>query len=252
MLPILDGQPEISFIFDSKIDTGNTLDKIRNYGFAGGLLGNILGAKYKIQYMYSTDLFRHGIYNSTYDRTKTGYLAEVTDYLTDKEPVEVSTDVFEDGAFYGDSYEYYNPLINQGVYGSVAWEIGKILDLSGGYKWPWTSDGMDFENDYLHLTVTLKPDVIPVVGVHGSLTYDRTGLVGSIIDASENSDLNFALVDANTVLKGEVIVPLADTLDVALTLASALERDDDGNVYYDDDGNTHAYYSFTFDTRVSF
>jgi len=112
---------------------------------------------------------------------------------------------------------------------------------------------LDFENDYLHFSVTLKPDVIPVVGVHGSLTYDRTGFVGSMLDDNDKFDFGgFSFVDENTVLKGEIIVPVAPTLDMAATLASSLERDGDGNVVYDENGKTNPYYAFTIDTRIHF
>jgi len=254
MIPVINGQPQLNFFFDINIEDDNVFNKLRNYGAAGGLLGNILGAQYKVQYMYSTDLFRHGLYNSTYDRTKTEYLGEVVSYLSAKTDTDVDADGIQ-GDFYTDStYGYYEPLINQGVYGALSWDIGKILDISGGYKWPWNNSGdLDFENDYLHFSVTLKPDVIPVVGVHGSLTYDRTGFVGSMLDDNDKFDFGgFSFVDENTVLKGEIIVPVAPTLDMAATLASSLDRDGDGNVVYDENGKTNPYYAFTIDTRIHF
>ncbi|MBI9103625.1 MAG: FecR domain-containing protein [Spirochaetales bacterium] len=251
MVPVIDGQPQVNFFLDLNIEDDNFLNKLRNYGFAGGLLGNILGAQYKVQYMYSTDLFRHGLYNSTYDRTKTDYLEEVVGYLSAKKDIDTTTK----GAFYSSTdYAYYEPLKNQGVYGALSWDILKMVDVTGGYKWPWNNSGeLDFENDYLHFSVTLQPDVIPVVGIHGSLTYDRTGFVGSMLDADDNLDFGqFSFVDENTVLKGEIIVPVAPTLDMAATLASSLERDSDGNVVYDEDGRTNPYYAFTIDTRIHF
>ncbi len=223
MLPIIDGLVKAEYLFDSSL-SGDISNQIRNYGAAAGFMGNILGADFKLQYLFGNGLFRHGFYNSTYDRMKGEYLTETLAYLDSPTAESLTT---------------------HGVYGSINWDIAGIVDVSGGYKWPWNEDGFDFNNDYFHFRATLKPDVIPVVGIYGSFIYTRTNLVGSI------QDNEFSLVDANTVMKGEIVVPVAPSLDMALLITSALERDSDGEVVYED-GKANAYYAFTVDTRIHF
>jgi len=223
MVPVADGDIRLDFVYDSDVP-GDFLDRFRNYGFAGGVLGNIFSGQYRLAYMFQNGLFRHGFYDSTYDRMKGQYISDILDYL-DAAPAP------------GES--------TQGIYGSLTWNILNIIEVTGGYKWPWTADGMDFSQDYLHFKVAIQPDVIPLIGIYGSLTYDRTNFVGSMVDG------NFSFVDGSTVLKGELVVPVAPTLDVALLLASALERDSMGNVIYVS-GEPQAYYVFTLDSRIHF
>jgi len=223
MIPVDNGDIRLDFVYDSDVP-GDFQDQFRNYGFAGGVLGNIFSGQYRLAYMFQNGLFRHGFYDSTYDRMKGEYIKGILDYLDAAPAAGEST---------------------QGIYGSLTWNILNIIEVTGGYKWPWTADGLDFSQDYLHFKVAIQPDVIPLIGIYGSLTYDRTNFVGSMVDG------NFSFVDGSTVLKGELVVPVAPTLDVALLLASALERDSLGNVIYVS-GEPQAYYVFTLDSRIHF
>jgi hypothetical protein len=225
LLPIVDGQAKVEYIYNDSIES--LADRIQNYGAMAGLFGNILMVDYKLEYRYALGQFRPGFYNSTYDRLKGQYLLDVLSYLDAPAPTTKAE-------------------ATQGIYGSVGMEFAGIFDLTGGYYGPWDEGGYNPAEDYFHLKLTLKPDVIPVVGLHGSLTYDRTGLVDSI----QND--GFKLIDANTVFKGELIYPIAPTLDIALLVSSALARDNLGNVEYDTDGNPRVYNSLTIDTRVHF
>jgi len=224
MLPLKDGTPQTAYIYNG--NGGSFLNNIQNYGAASGLFGNVLFIDYRLEYRFSKGQFRPGFYNSTYDRLKGLTVAEIDNYLN-----LATLPVGE---------------INQGIYGNVSANIMDMAFLSGGYLWPWEADGsFDPSQDYFHLKLSIEPGVIPVIGIYGSVSYDRTGLVQSIMDGG------FQLIDGSTVFKGEVVYPFAPTMDIALLVASAVSRDADGNVIYVS-GKPEVYNSFTVETRVSF
>ena len=93
------------------------------------------------------------------------------------------------------------------------------------------------------LEASIAPDVIPVVGIYGSIGYSRTGLAQSIEDASGGG--TFLFIDENTVFRGELVYPVAPTLDVALLLT--------GGISYDEvTAEPSPYTTITIDTRVHF
>ncbi|MDC7219055.1 MAG: hypothetical protein PQJ59_03880 [Spirochaetales bacterium] len=217
LMPIVDGEPETDFFLDED-------DIPRNYGTSAGVMGNLLSLDYQLEYQYADGVFRHGYYNSTYDRIRGARIKEILDELnspTDEDP-------------------------RQGIYGSAGFTLAQILYFYAGYDWLWSADGPDLENDYLELELSLKPDVIPVLGIYGSLGYSRTGFAAAI----DEDRLSF--MDDKTTFMGEVVYPISEYLDVALVLASVLERDEDGSIIYGSDGYAESNYSMTLDVRLSY
>jgi hypothetical protein len=221
-MPILDGKVQTNYLFESSY-SNNLGEKFRNYGFAAGVLGRIFSIDYRLEYLYERGYFRHAYYNSVYDRMKGSYLTETLAY----QPTEVLD-------------------FTHGVYGSLTASFFNFVELTGGYKWPWGKTGPDFSEDHFHLSLVLLPDKIPFIGIHGSISYDRTGLVDSIANRS------FSFIDGSTVLKGEVIVPVSPMVDIGLLIASAAQRDTNGNLVYGADQKPEVRYTFTLDTRVHF
>lgn len=220
MVPIVDGNPKFDFLFGD----GDEIISIQNHGASVGLMGNIIMVDFQIEYQYADGIFHHGFYNSTYDTQRGEYAKEVIDYLDTPYTLDPS----------------------QGIFGWAGFDLAEILYFSAGYSWPWDEDGADFDNDYLTMDLKLKPDVIPVVGIYGGISYSRTGFAGAI----EGGDFTF--VDSNTVLKGEVVYPISEFLDLAMVLASAMERDDDGEIIYNSSGETSTTYAVSIDIRMHY
>jgi hypothetical protein len=218
MLPLLEGDPQTDFFLDDD-------NFPQNYGTAVGLLGNILILDFKLEYQYADGIFQHGYYNSTYDKMRSSLIMEIMDYLDDP----------------------YDEDSQQGVYGSAGFTLAQIFYFSGGYKMLWDEEGIaDFENDYLELVLSLKPDVIPIVGIYGSLGYSRTGFADAMYEG------DFSFIDDQTTFMGEVVYPVSDYIDVAMIMASVLERDSDGNIVYDSNDQAQANYSFSLDMRLHY
>ncbi|MBN2626860.1 MAG: FecR domain-containing protein [Spirochaetales bacterium] len=221
LIPSVNGEFQTDFLYDSSKEG---VDAFKNYGASAGAMGHVFSLDYRIEYQYADGIFRHGFYNSTYDKMRGERVKEILAYLdspTDPDP-------------------------RQGVYGNAGLSLANILYLSGGYSWQWNADGMDLDNDYLQLQLSLEPDVIPVVGIYGSIGYSRTGLARSVSRGS------VPLIDDKTTFMGEVVYPVSDYLDIAAVLTSALVRDDEGNIIYDGSGKAEATYAVTLDVRLSY
>jgi hypothetical protein len=140
-----------------------------------------------------------------------------------------------------------------GIYGELSANFFDAVTVEGGYLWPWTvGDGTlnTTAEDYFYVSAAIMPDVIPFVGVYGSVTYSRVGLAGSIADAVNNT-ADFQLLNADSILTGELVYPVDSSLDIALQFATALSRNDDGQIIYTD-GVPEIYYAMTVDTRIHF
>ena len=217
MIPIIQGQPQLDYFLGGE-------NIVRNYGASAGVLGNIFILDYKLEYQYADGVFHHGIYNSTYDKMRGERIREILDYM--------------------DSPVSYDP--RQGIYGQAGFTLAEILYFSTGYNWLWSTDGPDLENDYLQMTLSLKPDVIPVVGIYGSIGYSRTGFAAAV----DSGHLSF--IDDKTTFSGELVYPVSEYLDIAMVLASALSRDTSGEIIYDAGGKAEATYSVTLDVRLHY
>lgn len=229
MMPWLGGALRYDVLYDADAAAaGNLFDGLRNYGIASGVFGNLFVVDYRLEYRNYNGAFRPAFFNTTYERMRGTYVDELIDLL-DGNVTEANTVM--------------------GIYGELGFELEDLFRLEGGYMWPWqTNDAgdveMDMGADYLTLEASLAPDVIPVVGIYGSIGYHRTGLAQSITDAAASDDVRFMLINENTVFKGELVYPVAPTLDVALLLT--------GGVSYDDAGEAGPYTTITIDTRVHF
>ncbi|MBN2050140.1 MAG: FecR domain-containing protein, partial [Spirochaetales bacterium] len=236
MVPYAGGQFLTQVVYDET--AVSPLEGLRNYGIAAGLFGNIFIVDYRLEYRNFKGIFRPAFFNTTYDRMRGSYVAELRDYLANPaDPVYDNT--------------------TMGIYGQAGFEVKDLFRLEGGYVWTWEvlpdkTVAMNPDEDYLSLNFILEPDVIPVVGIHGSIGYTRTGLAGSVQDARADDNVKFQLFDEQTVFRGELIYPVAPTLDVALLLTTALSRDEAGNLEYDADGRTVPYTTITIDTRIHF
>ncbi|MBI9106842.1 MAG: FecR domain-containing protein [Spirochaetales bacterium] len=207
---------------------------LNNFGVSAGVYGDFFTIDYRLEYRLSKGLFRSSFYNSGYLVNKTEYFNELTTYTA-----APGLAAYQD--------------ITMGVYGELSANFFDAVTLKGGYLWPWVFDGtaVSFEaEDNFHIALYLMPDIIPVVGLYGSISYSRDNLVGSIADAVAGTT-SFQLFDDNTVFTGELVYPFDDFLDIAMQFATALSRDENGNIIFTD-GVADIYYAFTIDTRIHF
>jgi len=192
-------------------------NKVKNWGAAGGVLGNVLFIDYRLEYRYFTGLFRPAFFDSTYGRMRGQYAVEYAGYLNG-------------------SRTYSETPTVMGVYGEGGFKILKDkLGLTLGYMMPWSPDQSFDEvsgNDEFHAKLYIKKGLVPIVDVAGSISYDRRGLAAAIADTSKK----FKLFDENTFFGGEVVVPVPKTpnLDLAVIFATAPATADDGSVIYAD------------------
>jgi hypothetical protein len=91
------------------------------------------------------------------------------------------------------------------------------------------------DNDHLLAKFTLEKGVIPVVNIWGTVSYERTNFIPTIIKMGTTAGLN--LFDANTVVSARINYPVTPTIDVTLLYTTTAKRDTSGNLQYSTPGS---------------
>ena len=219
-------------------DEADFLTALNNYGISAGIFGDILNVvDYRLEYRLSKGIFRPAFYGNNYLGDKTAQYSELLAFIDNPAASE---------------YQEYT----MGVYGELSANLFNAVTLGGGYLWPWQIDetgAVDFTaDDSFSLSAALMPDVIPVAGLYGSVSYTRTGFVNSIKNAASGAE-TFALIDQDTIFKGELVYPFDPSLDIALQFATTFSRDADGQLELDADNQPlDPYFAMSIDMRVHF
>jgi hypothetical protein len=125
-----------------------------------------------------------------------------------------------------------------GIYGEAGFRLLKDkLSFTAGYMWPWipgkdmsTLPPAEWPDDFLLLKLSVAKGLIPVVGLYGGLSFERTRFVPTLAGAGTVSQKLAALFDANTVAKIEIVYPVAAIMDMALTITSTVKYNADGTI----------------------
>ena len=219
LLPYLQSAPTAFPGLNAGFQTKAFLDSsakmpLKNWGTAAGIFGNLIipDFTYRLQYQLYTGNFVPQMYDASYERTRAQIVYNTLSYLTNNPAAE-------------DAW-------NMGVYGEGGFALGKLFSLNLGYEWPWTyNNGVitaDADNDHFIASFTIQKGVIPVVNVWGTVSYERTGFVGTI----QNHGLSGALFDANTVVSATINYPVSPIMDVTLLYTVVAARDANGNLIY--------------------
>ena len=191
-------------------------NQLKNWGAASGLIGNVLFVDWRLEYRYFTGIFQPAFFDSTYDRLRGQYAATYVGYL-------------ENPSSYSDTPDI------MGIYGEGGFKLfNDKLTFSLGYFWPWSLGASTLQeqivqsSDEFHARLAIKKGLIPILNVAGAITYDKRGLARSI------ADQNFTLLDENSVLGGEIDIPVPKTpnLDLAIIFQTVPVRDSGGNIVY--------------------
>ena len=180
-------------------------DRFSNYGLTAGIFGKLFVVDYRLEYRNYQGTFQPTFYNTNYDRIRTQYVAELKEELLD-----TSTD---------------EPVPTVGIYGEAGFNIGDKFRFEAGYMWPWNADGTPSNDDTLHLEAIIESGLIPVIDIHGSFSYTRTKFIPTLLAR----EAGLTLFDANTIMKGELIYPVAEMLDIAVLVTTTVARDANGN-----------------------
>lgn len=202
---------------------------LKNYGIIGGLRGSILKFNWALEFRMSTGIYKPTLFNAVYDRNKIEYLSEIIHYMDS--PSDKGTVM--------------------GIYGEGGFSLKDKLALTLGYFWPWelTNGNVSFnyEEDNFKISLVFMEGLIPRFPLNGSISYERTGLISTF----KSGDIT--LFDGNTVVSGELIYPLARTLDLVIGASTVIQTDNEGNVIMDDNGLTPKIAPvINFETRIHF
>jgi hypothetical protein len=185
--------------------------KVKNYGIAAGVFGNLVfpGLTYRLEFRDYTGAFKPQFYSTGYERSRGQYVQDVLDYLSDTSAAEWNR-------------------TTMGVFGEGGFTLDKVFSLQLSYFWPWAVDPVTHaistsDEDRFLAKFTLEKGVIPVVNIYGSVSYERTKFIPTILQRGSAAGLG--LFDANTVVRAEVAYPAAPTLDVRVLYTTTAKRD---------------------------
>jgi hypothetical protein len=211
------------FDFDAIIYGPLMSKSFKNWGAAVGLLGNISLFEWRLEARYYTGKFKPTFYNAIYDRVKMDYVNEVISYL--QNPADAT-----------------NTTNTLGIYGEGVLRIDKVFSLTLGYLCPlaFTSTGLQYgTDDYFQIKFTLEPNVIPLVGIFGSISYERTNFIGSFAKGF------LELFDENTVVRCTIGYPIAEGLSILFHYTTT-------KAYDPATGTSNLVQSYTVETVISF
>lgn len=224
------------FITKALFDQEDGTLKVRNYGIMAGALGNISLFNWRLEYRQYHGIFRLGYFDSLYDRSRPLEAKKILDYLSN--PTDPAYD-----------------KTTLGVYGDGGFTLFKKLTFKVGYFWPWEKEGSTIrtsDNDQLDVYLLLDKGLVPVTpfsGMRFSFLYRRTQFIPTLLHGESK---NLELFDANTVVRGELVYPIAPTLDLALSFTTTVDRDSTGAILYDADGKPKRSTSIGIETRIHF
>ena len=188
---------------------------VKNWGAAAGVLGNLIipDFTYRLQYQLFTGSFQPQRFDSAYERNRGSYVLDTLTNLVNSTSLNT---------------------YNMGIYGEAGFKLTRIFALNLGYFWPWHFDSSggyvsDPNTDHFMASFSLERGVIPIVNIWGSVSYERTGFVGSI----QSGGLSGALFDAHTVVSAQVNYPVSPLMDISLIYSVVAARDSSGNLMYD-------------------
>lgn len=213
---------------------------LRNYGFMTGLFGNIFVIDYVLDFRLFTGTFRPQFFDTAYDVKSSNYALETAQYILD--PTNVKWD-----------------STTMGIYMQAGYTLPKIFSIEMGYMLPMTMsdlEGFKFLDgeDTFHAKFTLQGDVIPVVDISGSISYDRTYFYKMVTGELSPTGKMLDWFDEYTSLSGELVYAVNDNLDLVYIFATAVARDPEtGDVMYEEDGITMKIdYTMGIETRIHY
>lgn len=243
-----EGAATVPYIRDSFTDGSTTVDpglktellwsdnQLKNWGAATGFIGNVAIIDWRLEFRYFTGAFRPAFFDSAYERVKGTYAEEYANYLLNPGDYDATPNVM-------------------GVYGEGGFSfLREKLTFKMGYFWPWSPDAASLASqianeDYFVAQLVIKKGLIPIVDVYGSVAYEKRGLAKDLF-----FDNDFSILDANTTLKGEIVVPVPKTpnLDLAFVFSTSARRDGNGNIVYASAGIPEMVPVITLETRLHF
>lgn len=233
-IPYLKSAPENSDLkgglqFQAFYDgSGFSFSNFKNYGAISGILGNLFGVDYRLEYRHFFGIFEP-LYNATYERFRPTHARTIVGHLIAPEQDDRSSNRVH------------------AIYGEAGMDIlNDMLRFDVGYMWPWDSVNEVDTDDYLMAGISIDDNLLPY-GIAGSINYTRHGFSQAIRSDSETS-----LFDSKTTFEGELTYPVAPGMKLAVSVGTSAKRDAQGNLEYDANGNLQSEFNLGIETRIGY
>ncbi len=192
--------------------------EVQNFGWIAGIRGKALIIDYRLEFRSFDGTFRPAFYDSNYDRLRAQHALDTVSYLRNPN---------------ADEYQ----STTMGVFGQAGANLFDLAGVSAGYFWPWEKDDSGVHgssDDELLVNFYVMDGLIPL-GITAGLEYRRTHFAATIGNWGAYADAK--LFDANTTLDGYVAYPLTEQIRLVGRVSTAVKRDGQGNIVYDDNEN---------------
>ncbi|MBN2658315.1 MAG: FecR domain-containing protein [Spirochaetales bacterium] len=239
MMPVFREETNLDgILIESGVSPGIWLDdgQLKNYGIVAGLRGSVFSFNWSLEYRMSSGIYKPTLFNAHYDRNKLNYLSEIINYLWMAKNDDPDT----------------QELV-MGIYGEAGFSLKDKISLSAGYYWPWeisSAGEISFAGeDVIKITLAVTDKLIPPFPIHGSISYERTQLINTF-----KGEGDLSLFDANTVVYGELVYPLAPVVDLVLGASTTILVDPDTGETLFEPGTTRPQVApvINIETRIHF
>lgn len=237
LIPYLrEGTDQLGDSVNSGLKTDALVDfssgEIKNFGWTVGARGTFTLLDYRLELRSYDGIFQSGFYGPNYERLRALYAAETVAYLSDTENEEYQKTIY-------------------GIAGELGTSLFGLVDLVGGYFWPWevteSGDWQGSSDDEFTLEIILQEGLIPF-GIQTGFLYRRTHFAATIGGWGAYEDAT--LFDAYTTLDAYVVYPLTPVIDLVASVSTAVVRNEDGEIVYDDDGDPRIAPTLVIQTRI--
>lgn len=206
-------------------------DQLGSLGGEAGFFGNIAIVDYRLTFQAERGLYKNGLFQGNYYRTRNELLTAVGAYTLDSATAKK-----------------VDENLTMGIFGSAGFNLFGMLTMEAAYRYPMVlnsagSVGFDENGDYFKLRFDVPKDKIPFVKLSGGVGYERNKFVKAIAKGGN-------LLDADSVLRGEVVYGMVQGMDLVVGLSTSALRDSNGNVVYDG-GKPKVGPTISIDTKVS-
>lgn len=208
--------------------------ELKNFGWSAGARGHASIFTFRAEFRSYDGLFRPAFYGPSYDRLRGNYAAETLLYLANTEAEEYQ-------------------IRTMGIAGEAGVDILDLLFLNAGYFQPWEvdedGDYSGSNDDEFNVGLAFRDGLIPF-GITAGAEYRRTHFAATINGWGDYDDAH--LFDAYTTLDAYVRYPLTEVIDLEAQISTAVIRNEEGEIVYNDDGAPQVAPVLAIRTRIGF
>ena len=207
-----------------------------NFGLAAGVLGRVGGFEWRAEYTVHGGYFLPGFLNLLYERNRLYYAVRAASFAADPSGEEFSK-------------------TSMGALGEIGFISEGGFFVKAGYLLPFSLSSAGFaweELDWFHLSVGLEKGGIDGFPLGFELSYERNYLKRLLFHGKTEDGAELGLFDWHSAARAGLIYGPSETIDVRVSVGTALGRDEAGQVLYDGMMEPEIVPTLSLETHIHF